>query len=111
MIFLTYQPSSPNIETRFRVESVGTGTYAGLLKLSPNPLFKELPKQRESYEREYREKNRSSDGAVFCLLTCMGPETIHRVVPVSFAKGKIAVERNNQWMWNLVDNTDTGTVF
>lgn len=111
MVFLSYQPSSPNIKTRFRVESVGTGTYEGLLRLSPNPLFKELPRQRAMMEQEYAERNRGKMGTVFCLLTCLGPQTIHRVVPVSFSKGVFSSPRDEKWMWNLVDNTDTGSVF
>ncbi|KIJ51169.1 hypothetical protein M422DRAFT_776487 [Sphaerobolus stellatus SS14] len=110
MVFLSYQPQAPTVETRFRVISVGQGTYEALLKLSPNPLFQELTKQRALLEKEYAERDRADLGCAFCLLTAMGPETIHRAVPVSFTKGGLVAARDEEWISNLVDNTDNGTL-
>jgi len=112
MLIVEYEPTEPKMEKRFRILTTGTATYDALPKISSNPQLKGLTKQRELMEKEHAEKNRGPLGAAFCLLTCVGEgSAIHRIIPISFSKSGLLAPRNENGMYELIDNTETGTIF
>lgn len=119
LIFLSHEKQRPKMETRFEVLSAGRTTFNAILRLSTNPLFEELPKQRRLMEKDHLTKGRNV-GVAFCLLVCIGEGTpsLHRIVPITFqralhpSENEAAKERRNaNWLSFLISVTDSGIIF
>ncbi|KAF8516866.1 hypothetical protein JB92DRAFT_2908644 [Gautieria morchelliformis] len=106
LLVVSYQPSSPNIATRFRVVTTSTATFESFSK-HPNPEIAKLSQHRSIMEIDHR-RNQGTLGTAFCLITSIDfGGVIHRVLPVSFPKA-LTTPRNENWVDTLIKTIDNG---